>query len=143
MSLPPLTSAKARSQGLWALWVAAGVGLLLVPLFLFDPSRHGFFPRCLFHEVTGLNCPGCGGLRAAHQILHGHLKEAFALNPLLILLAPVLGWFGAAQVWRATTGRELAHPFKHPAWIWALVIIVVVFGIARNLPIPPFHPGSP
>jgi hypothetical protein len=118
------------------------LALLLVSLFLFDPSRHGFFPRCMFHQVTGLNCPGCGGLRAAHQLLHGHVKEAFALNPLLLLLAPVLAWFGVAQVWRAVTGREMGHPFRHAAWLWALFAAVVVFGVVRNLPIPIFHPPA-
>ncbi|MGA3284708.1 MAG: DUF2752 domain-containing protein, partial [Verrucomicrobiota bacterium] len=35
-------------------------------LFFFNPSTHGFYPVCLFHKLTGWNCPGCGGTRAAY-----------------------------------------------------------------------------
>src|SRR5208283_1274662 len=42
-------------------------------LFVFDPATAGFYPVCALHEMTGLQCPGCGGLRAMHQVFHGHL----------------------------------------------------------------------
>jgi hypothetical protein len=132
--------AGARSHA-WG-WLGVGAGLLLMMvglLYFFPPGSVWFYPQCIFHKITGLNCPGCGGLRATHQLLHGHLKAAFALNPLVFILAPGLVWFGLAQLWRAGTGRELAHPFKHRAWIWGLLIAVVTFGIVRNLPIPLFH----
>ncbi len=54
-------------------------------LFQFDPSRSAFYPGCMFHRMTGLLCPGCGSLRACHQLLHGHWAAAFHDNPLLIL----------------------------------------------------------
>jgi hypothetical protein len=110
----------------------------VVVLYCFPPGTSRFYPRCVFHEITGLNCPGCGGLRATHQLLHGHLREAFALNPLFFVLMPVLGWYALAEALRATTGRTLSHPFKHPVWLWMLLALVLVFSIARNLPIGPF-----
>ena len=56
-------------------------------LFLFDPAVAGFYPPCLFRTVFGVQCPGCGSLRAAHQLLHGNVQQAWALNkPLLIAL---------------------------------------------------------
>jgi hypothetical protein len=136
---------EARPTSHRRVWLAVGGAALLgmtLAIYLFPPGSFWFYPQCLFHKITGLNCPGCGGLRAAHQLLHGHLKEAFALNPLLVLIAPALAWFGVAQVWRTITGREVAHPFRHPAWVWALLAAVVGFGIVRNLPIPLFHPAT-
>ncbi|MCX6913024.1 MAG: DUF2752 domain-containing protein, partial [Verrucomicrobia bacterium] len=71
--------------------LAAAVGLVL---FCFDPRQYHFYPICFFHKATGLLCPGCGALRATHQLLHGHLAAAFRFNPMLVASLPFLLWFG-------------------------------------------------
>lgn len=58
-------------------------------LFLFDPATTGFYPPCLFRTFLGTQCPGCGSLRAAHQLLHGNFAGAWALNPTLIVVGPL------------------------------------------------------
>jgi hypothetical protein len=125
--------------------VAVGLvgALLLAALAWFDPSRYPFYPRCYFKALTGLSCPGCGGLRAAHQFLHGNIRAAFELNPLFFVIMPFLGWFALAEVVHRTSGRKLSHPFKHRAWLWALLALVVGFGIVRNLPVGPFASSGP
>jgi hypothetical protein len=66
--------------------ILAGVFFLAV-LFFFDPATTSFYPPCLFKTVLGRQCPGCGSLRAAHQLLHGNFGVAWFLNkPLLIAL---------------------------------------------------------
>ena len=61
-------------------------------LFFFDPATAGFYPPCLFRAFLGMQCPGCGSLRAVHQVLHGNLAAAWALNkPLLIALPLAAG----------------------------------------------------
>ena len=82
----------------------AGVGVtpavrrLLVPfvilagglvLFFFDPATAGFYPPCLFRTIFGAQCPGCGSLRAMHQLLHGNFAAAWALNPMLMIAGPL------------------------------------------------------
>src|SRR5258708_23559033 len=47
---------------LWLLAPAAGACAGVV-LFLFNPAQHSFYPVCIFHKLTGLNCPGCAGLK--------------------------------------------------------------------------------
>ena len=65
ISAPPsLTAFAAIVLGATALGAGAVV-------FFFNPSTHGFYPVCLFHKLTGWNCPGCGGTRAAYALLHG------------------------------------------------------------------------
>ena len=114
--------------------VASGLGAA-VALFAFNPSDYHFYPVCFFHRLTGLDCPGCGTLRAAHQLLHGHLREAFALNPLALLLGPLLGWSLGAWLMENVLGSKVKQPFTHPAWIWGIGAGVLLFGIARNLPV--------
>jgi len=117
-----------------ALVVSAGV----VVLFVFDPSTAGFFPVCTLHEMTGLQCPGCGGLRAVHQLTHGHLEAAWHLNPLVVALFPVALWLGLREAVRAFTGREWPGLVTRPLFVWLLAAAMVLFGILRNVP---FHAG--
>jgi len=72
-------------------------------IFFYDPASAAFFPSCPLRALTGLLCPFCGGLRAAHALLHGRVLEAAALNPFLFaagLVGPIvpLRWTVAAAV---------------------------------------------
>ena len=119
---------------------AIGIGIAMVLaaaglLFVFNPSETAFYPRCYFKMFTGLDCPGCGGLRAAHQLLHGNIAAAFALNPLLVALLPVGAWFGLSLLLKRFTGHGLPNPFRSVNWVWGVGIAVIAFGILRNLPL--------
>lgn len=41
------------------------------------------WPRCVFHEITGLPCATCGMTRCAIQFFHGHFLAALKWNPLV------------------------------------------------------------
>src|SRR5690242_14513344 len=85
------------------IWVISGLVVLTLlataaVLYLFDPRFYSFYPTCLFHRTTGLLCPGCGSLRAVHELLHGHLRAAFHYNPLLVAGLPFLAVYGAVML---------------------------------------------
>lgn len=125
-----MTSATKPLQWILLLAGLAVAALLAAILFWFDPSQYGFYPTCLFHNCTGLLCPGCGSLRALHQLLHGNVFAAVHFNALLVFSLPVgCFWIGAylLRKWR----KEPA-PQVHPKWIWLLAILVVAFSIWRN-----------
>jgi hypothetical protein len=109
----------------------AGVALSAVLLFFFAPMEHPFYPRCVFHSLTGLACPGCGSLRAAHEFLHGNFAAAFRLNPFAMTIVPL-----AIGVWIAR--GETAFTRLRPICIWAVLAVIILFSILRNLPITPF-----
>ena len=71
--------------------ILLGVGLAMSALFLWDPAAGGPFPPCPWLALTGLQCPGCGALRGTHALLHGEVAAAWRLNPLWLVVAPVLG----------------------------------------------------
>jgi hypothetical protein len=53
---------------------AAGLGFV----YLVDPNpADNPYPRCLLKVATGIDCPGCGGTRALHALLHGDVAGAF------------------------------------------------------------------
>jgi hypothetical protein len=102
-------------------------------LFLFDPSRYSFYPTCAFHKATGLLCPGCGSLRAAHHLLHGELVTAFRFNPLLVTLLPLVTGFAAVYCVRKMEGKTVGFGVTSK-WLWAVLGIAVVFTVWRNIP---------
>jgi hypothetical protein len=112
-------------------------------LFFFDPSQYPIYPRCLFHRLTGWNCPGCGSLRAMHQILHGHLMAALRCNALLILSLPCVAVFSLRQFFRWRAGLPVVFPRIRPAAMVLILGGLVVFTILRNLPFAPFIYLSP
>ena len=133
-SVPPVIETQPVAARIF-LWVglATAAGLAGV-MFFFNPAEHGFFPRCYFRAVTGWDCPGCGGLRAAHQLLHGEVRAAFARNPLLVLALPLVGYFAVVFLLARVTGQKLPQPFRSAHWIWVAAVVVVAFGVARNFP---------
>lgn len=113
--------------------LAAATLLALALLWRFEPQGQIFFPRCTFHQVTGLLCPGCGGLRATHALLHGELLAAWRLNPLLVASLPVAAWTALALAIERRTGLRLPTPLAiRRLWV-VLLVLIVGFSIGRNL----------
>lgn len=104
-----------------------------VIFFVFDPSRVPMFPQCTFHQITGLDCPGCGAQRALHQLLHGNLIAALRLNAMFVLSLPLAAWYGPRLIFRAFTRQASGTP---PNWLWFYIGAWIVFGVVRNLPFP-------
>jgi hypothetical protein len=102
-------------------------------LFQFDPNQGGFYPICYFHQTTGLLCPGCGSLRALHQLAHGHVVAAVHLNVLLVCSLPLLGWWSIRSAIRKARNQP-AHWTVRPAWLWCGLVVLLAFGVLRNLP---------
>ena len=110
--------------------VAAGAGAVV---FFFNPNTHGFYPACLFHELTGCNCPGCGGTRSVYALLHGNLPLALKDNALfVVLLTTVVArgiWSAARRIQRQPVGELLPTNI-----LWTVLAIAAVFTVLRNLP---------
>ena len=126
----------ARRLMLLATWVSLAAGS--VYLFIFEPGKTGFFPTCMFRTLTGLSCPGCGSTRAMHQLLHGHFIAAFKLNPLLLIVLPILMYVlirHSAWAMRGATppGNRLPAPV-----IYAIFFALVSFWVFRNTSFYPF-----
>jgi hypothetical protein len=116
----------------------AAVIAAAIMLRVFDPATSAVFPPCPLLALTGRYCPGCGSLRAFHQLLHGNLRNALAMNPLAVLTLPFLAYGMASHATFVIRGRGLPGIFLPAVWIRALCAAVVAFGIARNLATYPF-----
>jgi Protein of unknown function (DUF2752) len=120
--------------------LAAGAAVAFVGAV--DPNEPGHYPTCPFLMLTGLYCPGCGGLRTVYALVHGDPVTALGLNPLVVLMIPVLvllwgRWTLRAWSGGGSTGKPGGAPagnFIRPVHAWLLLALMAVFWIARNLP---------
>ena len=127
---------RPRSERLKApLWSAAGVAAATLAVHLRDPHTSGSWGYCPLYALTGIYCPGCGGLRGVNDLTNGHVGEAASSNLLLVLLLPVavvlLGRWAVAS-WR---GREVRLVPPLPRWLsTSLILVALAFTVARNIP---------
>jgi hypothetical protein len=126
--------------------LVAGSAVLITALLVLrvsNPASSGLFPPCPFLWLTGLFCPGCGSLRALHQLLNGNFAAAFSFNPFAVLAFPFLAYAAGSRAAFLIRGRYFPRVFLPPWMIWVLACAVVLFGILRNLPLYPFRMLAP
>ena len=128
-----LTERASQSRVILPLGIMVGIALVAL-FYFFDPVQHSFFPLCVFHHVTGLNCPGCGGQRAVHHLLHGEIGTALRCNALVFAALPAGVWMIARWSASRFSNRELPKLLRHHVWAWVLGGAVILFGVLRNLP---------
>ena len=78
------------------------------------------FP-CLFHLMTGLYCPGCGGTRAVRALLRGDLAMSFQYHPLVLYMAAV--------ILAEAVSFGIARATKNPRWFLGHVLGFVYIGV--------------
>lgn len=126
---------RPNSTALRALGIVGLTLLIAIPivLLLFHPYDLWWAPRCAWHDLTGLRCPGCGLTRATHHLLHGEVWLALQSNPLAPLVPLMFGatvWFCGVLVLR---GRVPHIPAPSVTVGWLLVAGLGGFWIYRTV----------
>ena len=133
--------AQPRSRWSRVKWPIIGVGgLAAATLFVarFDPNTVSY-PGCPMKMVTGLDCPGCGGLRCVHALASGDIGAAMDQNVLAVIFLPLAALWVAMTVLRRWRGQRPVDisggsaVVANSIWI-GIIILLVVFTIVRNLP---------
>lgn len=96
-------------------------------LYRYDPTQAHFYPQCVFHALTGLQCPGCGTTRALHHLLHGDVAGAFRLNAMLFAVAPF-----------TIVSLRSRRFVTNPVVAWTALAVTVTWWVVRNLPFWPW-----
>ncbi|PSK86553.1 uncharacterized protein DUF2752 [Murinocardiopsis flavida] len=141
---PSAAAPRRRLPAVAGPLAVGAIGLAAAALVhVVDPNEAGNYPTCPWLMVTGTYCPGCGTMRAVSALTNGDLAGAFAMNPLTMVLLPILavGW----ARWLYASLRPGPDPFDsvRPVWLWLLLGVVLAFWLVRNLPFGAFlAPGS-
>ena len=100
--------------------------------FSVDPASSRLFPRCLFLEVTGYKCPGCGSQRAIHALLNGDVASAWRMNAMLVASLPLLVLLLVAEVVRKKHAAFYAR-VNSGGVIMVMGVLIIAWWITRNI----------
>lgn len=127
-------SATTRLMKLrWITGVSASVLMsVLAVVYKFPPAENTFYPRCMFFTTTHLLCPGCGGTRALHALLHLDLRSALHYNALFTTVAPVVLLWLAFCFYRVMRYNQLPQINVPREFVAGAIALALIFTIARN-----------
>ncbi|WP_206215095.1 DUF2752 domain-containing protein [Adlercreutzia sp. ZJ138] len=112
---------------------AAGIALVVGLVYAVFFAVTGIGVPCVFHELTGLLCPGCGVSRMCLDLLRLDFEAAFHHNAAILCLLPA----GAVLAAVLVRGYVCEGSMRLPTWanvlVIAMVVVLLVFGVVRNL----------
>lgn len=91
------------------------------------------FGVCPFYRMTGYLCPGCGGTRAFHSFLTGHLINSFRYNAFVWYVMCCYVIFMISQTIRLLTKEKYKGFLFHMRYIYIGVAILVLQCIIKNV----------
>lgn len=87
---------------------------------------------CLFYEITGYYCPGCGITRLLFSLLKLDFYQAFRYNSLIFILIIITGIYWLVKF---ILKKFMNISIEIPNYVYyILLVIVIIFGILRNIP---------
>ncbi|MBF6333959.1 DUF2752 domain-containing protein [Nocardia transvalensis] len=124
-----------RSSG-QPLLVAGAAAAAVAVLHFRDPHGYGSYGLCPFYVLTGWWCPGCGGLRAVHNLTDGRVLDAVHSNVFVLplLVGAVVWWASwALDRWRGRPPRPFPLALGRTGWAVVLTLLTA-FTVLRNTP---------
>jgi len=115
--------------------LVAGVAVVAAAVVHFhDPHAQGSYGICPFYALTGWWCPGCGGLRAMHDLTQGRILDSMHSNIFLLplILGFTLWWVDwGVRRWQGRPARSLT---MSRTTLVILLTLLAVFSVLRNTP---------
>jgi hypothetical protein len=81
---------------------------------------------CMFHNITGFDCPGCGITRSFIFALHGQWYNSYLMHLWGIPLAAIVAFQIPYRIWRAAGGRPFQVSTQTSRWIKIFVVISIL-----------------
>ncbi len=131
-SFPPLSKRALAAAGVGAMGIGAAFA------FLFDPAKSNLLPVCPLFSLTGFACPGCGLTRGFHSLFNGDIIPAIDFNALIPVWAVIFTWIFLSLALTVVRGKGLPMWPTYPKFLWVFLIVLMGFGVLRNVPVWPF-----
>lgn len=98
-------------------------GLLYLKIWL---PVTGIGVPCVFHDLTGFYCPGCGITRSALSLLTLDFYQAFRYNPLAFIILPLYLTYTMVNKKQM---RRISNVI-----MTVMLTVTIAFGLLRNFP---------
>jgi hypothetical protein len=129
---------KLKTIGLFIAVVA-----LAMLYFFVNPSELNILPKCPLYITTGIYCPGCGSQRATHHLLHFNFEGVLQQNVLYFIGLLFIGYHLTITSLNLFLKKKIYNYVYHPKTPLIILIIILLFWAARNLPFYPFNYLAP
>lgn len=120
----PLTAPLATAAAVAGAWAAVA---------MVGPERLLPVP-CPLLAVTGIACPFCGGIRAAHALAHGDFIVAAGYNLVVVAAIPLATAWWLWWLVRRARGEPAPLAALPGRVVVIAAAVLLVFAVARNLP---------
>lgn len=124
---------RQRMQRLRKIMIGMSVCLLVGMLYALWLSLEGSGIPCIFHVLTGLDCPSCGVTHMCMALLRFDIAAAWRANAAILCLLPVLLLIAGSMIGRYVKTGETRPQRWVSILIWSTIIVLLLFGLARNL----------
>lgn len=116
-------------------WLFPVIVIFIIAIYYFVNPLIASFPiKCVWHELTGTQCPACGFQRAVHSLSHGRVLEALNYNYFFVIsipyatLAILSTWYNYNHIFDRL--RDFVY---HRYALKSYVVIYFVWWIVRNI----------
>lgn len=125
---------KLFTRNLLAISIIAGGYAFLWFSALTNPEHS--YTLCVFKNVTGYPCPGCGMGRASIELFQGHVCESLHFHwwaiPFHLLLLGSLVWLIRDTLVKSDSyWKFIRRPLK--SWVLAILLVLVLINWVRAL----------
>ena len=109
LATEPLAARPTRSERmLGPALTLGGLAAATVALHVRDPHVSHSWGLCPLYALTGVYCPGCGGLRGVNDLSDGHVGAAASSNLLMVVAIPFVVFLLARWTWASWQGRDVS-----------------------------------
>lgn len=88
---------------------------------------------CMFHVITGLQCPGCGITHMLIYMAEHDFKSAYESNQMVFVLQPVLYYFILKNVIGYIRGDQVRYHKFENFLLYFTIGMIFVFFLVRNI----------
>lgn len=108
--------------------------ILLFALGLLAMQYLGIGIPCMYYELTGLYCPGCGMTRATMSLLKLDFYQAVRYNAFSIVAIPLIALYaiGGTYAWLFNKPNFIDNKIPSKVWI-IFIIVLLLYGVLRNI----------
>lgn len=120
---------KKRLKNLF--FVATILFAVAIVYYLLCVNFPEFMLKCIFHELTGLKCPGCGITRMIVSFMKFDFIKGLKYNYFLGFTLPVIVFVVVYCCYLYVNDKKSSNLFT--VFCWVYVILLIIWAVVRNL----------
>ena len=100
--------------------------------YLLICNKIGFGIPCIFYQITGLKCPGCGISRMCISLLKGDIYSAWGYNRGIMLMSPFIAYFIIREAYLYIRYDDLTLKKWERVLAIIIIVLLLLFDLVRN-----------